>query len=222
MPRLDVWLVEKNKFSSRQAAKRAIKAGHVTVNGKSAKPSTQVKKTHVVVISSDASDLPIGYDKLKQLDEILGFDIVNPGNLVLDIGSSAGGFLCFLSEKKASAIGIEISKEFEEKLKSIVNKHENLSLIIGDAFFIDPIDICPVNELDLLLIDVTTDVSGTISLIERFSTLLKENGKLIVAFKIKEKKPDLINKIASLGYAKIETITLDKSRQELHLIAFRR
>jgi 23S rRNA (cytidine1920-2'-O)/16S rRNA (cytidine1409-2'-O)-methyltransferase len=222
MPRLDVWLVEENKFSSRQAAKRAIKAGYVTVDGKSAKPSTQVKKTQVVVISSDASDLPIGYDKLRQLDEIIGFDIVNPGNLVLDIGSSAGGFLCYLAEKKASAIGIEISKEFEEKLKSIVNKHENLSLIIGDAFFIDPIDICPVNELDLLLIDVTTDVSGTISLIERFSTLLKENGKLIVAFKIKEIKPDLVNRIASLGYAKIETITLDISRKELHLIAFRR
>jgi len=221
MPRLDVWLIEQRKFTSRQAAKRAIKAGHVTVNGKLAKPSTQVKGTEIVIISSDASDFPIGYEKLKQLDELSGFDIVEPGNLVLDIGSSAGGFLCYLAEKQASAIGIEISKEFEEKLKAVVNKHENLSLIIGDAFFIDPIDICPENELDLLLIDVTTDVSGTISLIERFSPLLKENGKLVAAFKIKEIKPDVLNKISSLSYTKIETITLDKSRQELHLIAFR-
>jgi len=221
MPRLDVWLIEQRKFTSRQTAKRAIKAGHVKVNGKLAKPSTQVKGAEVVIISSDASDLPIGYEKLKQLDEISGLDIVKPGNLVLDIGSSAGGFLCYLAEKKATAIGIEISKEFEEKLKAVVNKHENLSLIIGDAFFINPIDTCPENELDLLLIDVTTDVSGTISLIERFSPLLKENGKLVAAFKINEIKPDVVNKISSLSYTKIKTITLDKSRQELHLIAFR-
>lgn len=221
MPRLDVWLIEQRKFKSRQTAKRAIKAGHVMVDGKLAKPSTQVKGTEVVIISSDASDLPIGYEKLKELDEISGLDIVKPGNLVLDIGSSAGGFLCYLAEKKATAIGIEISKEFEEKLKAVVNGHENLSLIIGDAFFINPIDICPESELDLLLIDVTTDASGTISLIERFSLLLKKNGKLVVAFKIKEIKPDIVNRITSLGYTNLEIITLDKSRQELHLIAFR-
>ena len=221
MPRLDVWLIEQRKFTSRPAAKRAIKAGHVKVNGKLAKPSTQVKGAEVVIVSSDASDLPIGYEKLKQLDEISGIDMVAPGNLVLDIGSSAGGFLCYLAEKQASAIGIEISKEFEEKLQAVIDKHEHLSLIIGDAFFIDPIDICPESELDLLLIDVTTEVDGTISLIERFSPLLKENGKLVAAFKIKELKPVVVNRIRSLGYTKIETITLDKSRQELHLIAFR-
>jgi 23S rRNA (cytidine1920-2'-O)/16S rRNA (cytidine1409-2'-O)-methyltransferase len=221
MTRLDIWLVEEGKFSSRQAAKRAIKAGQVIINGKPAKPSTQVKGREAIEISRDASDLPVGYTKLKQLDNKSEIDLVKPRDLVLDIGSSAGGFLSYLAEKGATAIGIEVAKVFEKKLKSIIEEHPRLSLIMGDTFFINPFDICSEKELDLLLVDVTTDLDGTLSLVERFSPLLKKGGKLVVALKIKEITSSHLDKISHLGYYKIQVIRLDKIRQEIHLIAFR-
>ena len=221
MTRLDIWLVEEGKFSSRQAAKRAIKAGQVTINGKHAKPSSQVKGREVIEISQDASDLPVGHTKLKQLDNKSEIDLVKPGDLVLDIGSSAGGFLSYLAEKGPTAIGIEVSKIFEEKLQAIIEEHPTLSLIIGDAFFINPFDICSEKELDLLLIDVTTDLDGTISLVERFTLLLKKGGKLVVALKIKEIEQSLLDKISLLGYNKTQVYRLDETRQEIHIITFR-
>ena len=221
MPRLDIWLVEEGKFISRQAAKRAIKAGQVLVNGKTAKPSTRVKGQEVIEISQDASDFPVGYTKLKQLDDKSKIDLVKAGDLVLDIGSSAGGFLSYLAEKGATAIGIEVSKVFAHKLKPIIEEHPGLSLIIGDAFFINPFDICSEKELDLLLVDVTTDLDGTISLVERFSPLLKKGGKLVVALKVKEIESPLLDKISLLGYSKTQVYRLDKTRQEIHIIAFR-
>ena len=221
MPRLDIWLVEEGKFISRQAAKRAIKAGQVLVNGKTAKPSTRVKGQEVIEISQDASDFPVGYTKLKQLDDKSKIDLVKAGDLVLDIGSSAGGFLSYLAEKGATAIGIEVSKVFADKLKSIVEEHPRLSIIMGDAFFINPFDICSEKELDLLLVDVTTDLDGTLSLVERFSPLLKKGGKLVVALKIKEITSSHLDKMSLLGYYKTQVIRLDKIRQEIHLIAFR-
>ena len=221
MPRLDIWLVEEGKFSSRQAAKRAIKAGQVIVNGKPTKPSTQVKGHEIIEISQDASDLPVGYTKLKQLDNKSEIDLVKSGDLVLDIGSSAGGFLSYLAEKGATAIGIEVSKVFTNKLMAIIEGHPRLSLIMGDAFFINPFDICSEKELDLLLIDVTTDLQGTISLVERFSPLLKIGGKLVMALKVKEIEPSLLDKISFLGYSKTQVYRLDKTRQEIHIIAFR-
>ena len=221
MTRLDVWLVEEGKFSSRQAAKRAIKAGYVTVDGQISKPSTQIKGNETIDISQDASDLPIGYSKLKQLEEKSEYTLVNQGDLVLDIGSSAGGFLIYLAEKGATAIGIEVSKTFEQKLQIIVENNPSVSLVIGDAFFIDPLDICSEKELDLLLIDVTTTIDGTISLIKRFTPLLKTNGKLVVALKVKNIEPHLHNEISLLGYTEAKIIRLDSTRQELHLLTFR-
>ncbi|MHA1637131.1 MAG: S4 domain-containing protein [Candidatus Thorarchaeota archaeon] len=221
MTRLDIWLVEEGKFTSRQAAKRAIKAGQVVVNGKQTKPSTQVKGHETIEISQDASDLPVGYTKLKQLDNKSGIDLVRSGDFVLDIGSSAGGFLSYLAEKGATAIGIEVAKVFEKKLKVIVEEYSTLSLVVGDAFFINPFDICSEKELDLLLIDVTTDLHGTMSLVERFSPLLKKDGKLVMALKVKEIEPPLLDKISHLGYGKTQVYRLDKTRQEIHIITFR-
>ena len=67
MPRLDVWLVETGQFSSRQAAKRAIKEGLVIVNGKKCKPSTQVSEKDTIELLSTEADVPQGFQKLKEL-----------------------------------------------------------------------------------------------------------------------------------------------------------
>ena len=101
MPRLDVWLVENGHFSSRQVAKRAIKEGMVTIDGKPCKPSKKVSGDEDIRVSPDYADKPMGYHKLKEIDELLGGKLVTLPCIALDIGSSAGGFLAYLNDKGA-------------------------------------------------------------------------------------------------------------------------
>ncbi|MHA2142744.1 MAG: S4 domain-containing protein [Candidatus Thorarchaeota archaeon] len=224
MPRLDIWLVEEGHFSSRQAAKRAIRAGHITVNGTPAKPSKQVTKTDSIVVSTVIQNHPIGYAKLEEIDKNLNGILLENVSLALDIGSSAGGFLAYLGEKNISAIGIEVSDEFTDTLEKLADTYPSISILIDDAFTMDPLIICEKDNLDLLLVDVTTKPSGTLNLIQRFSNLLKKGGRLVAAFKSRstpETIVELHNQVAELGFIDILDFTLDKSRQEIHIVCVR-
>jgi len=223
MPRLDVWLAETGQFSSRQAAKRAIKDGLVIVNGEECKPSKQVsEKDRIEVLSVDA-DFPLGFRKLNEIDEKLDGILANPPCLALDIGSSAGGFLIYLAKKGATAVGIEVSKRFADDLHALVEKYPQISVIFTDAFEMDPTIITSPRNLDLLLVDVTTEPEGTLKLIERFTILLKKEGRLLAAFKSNHDDVETIEllkkAISQMGYKKIQEICLDKARQEVHIFA---
>jgi 23S rRNA (cytidine1920-2'-O)/16S rRNA (cytidine1409-2'-O)-methyltransferase len=224
MPRLDVWLVETEQFSSRQAAKRAIKDGLVIVNGGKCKPSKQVSEKDVIEILSDDADFPLGYKKLREIEEELGESIVCSPCLALDIGSSAGGFLIYLARKGANVVGIEVSERFTEDLYELTEEYPQISVIMADAFDIDPSIIATPKTLDLLLVDVTTEPEGTLKLIERFTVLLRENGRMLAAFKCPCNDAETMDKIKStisqMGYKQIREICLDETRQEVHITAF--
>jgi 23S rRNA (cytidine1920-2'-O)/16S rRNA (cytidine1409-2'-O)-methyltransferase len=224
MPRLDVWLTEQGLFSSRQVAKRAIRAGGVTVNGKLAKPSTWISGKEEVLVNDRASNTPQGYSKLMEIESALDILLVSPGVLALDIGSSAGGFLIYLAEKGAKVIGLEYSEDFVVQLSKISETFPDVSVLMCDAFEVDPMIVCDLNELDLLLVDVTTNPDNTITLTKRFTPLLKRGGMIVVAMKIKptsEELHGLQDKLTELGYGDIQKVVLDQSRQEVHLIATR-
>jgi 23S rRNA (cytidine1920-2'-O)/16S rRNA (cytidine1409-2'-O)-methyltransferase len=222
MPRLDVWLTEQKLFSSRQMAKRAIRDGGVTVDGKLAKPSTWISGKEEILVNDRASNAPQGYSKLMAIESTLDIQFVRPGILALDIGSSAGGFLTYLAEKGAKVTGLEFSQEFSIQLKEISETYPDVSVLMCDAFDVDPMIICGPNELDLLLVDVTTNPDSTITLTKRFTPLLKRGGMIVVAMKIKPASEELHvlqDKLTELGYRDIQKIVLDQSRQEVHLIA---
>ena len=220
MARLDVWLVENGLFSSRQVAKRAIKEGMVTVDGEQCKPSKKVNGKEDIKISVDFVDMPMGYHKLKGIDDLLEDNLVTLPCIALDIGSSAGGFLAYLNDKGATAIGIEVARRFSKNLTELAESHPLISVIFDDAFTIDPTVIIDEGGLDLLLVDVTTEIDGTLNLISRFSRLLKKGGRLVAAFKTDN--PDivlqLLDSISGLGFVDIQSIYLDDSRQEAHII----
>ena len=219
MPRLDVWLVENSHFSSRQVAKRAIKEGMVTVNGIQCKPSKQVSGKEDIKISPDYVDMPMGYHKLKEIDDILEGNLVTLPCIALDIGSSAGGFLAYLNDKGATAIGIEVARRFSKNLTKLANSHSRISVIFDDAFTIDPTIIVDEGGLDLLLVDVTTEIDGTLNLISRFSGLLKKGGRLAAAFKTDNQDIvlQLLDSVTDLGFIDAQSISLDSSRQEAHI-----
>ena len=109
-------------------------------------------------------------------------------------------------------------------LHKIVDASENLTLIVDDAFTIALDEVCDIGELDLLLIDVTTEPEGTLQLIRRFTPLLKQEGRLVAAFKSKiddDKITSIKQNILTADYADIQTIVLDSTRREFHLIAIR-
>ena len=223
MPRLDIWLVENGYAPSRQIAKRMIKEGHVSIVGKKAKPSVFVQESDSIQVSDDVSIFPIGYKKLQTIDDLMGGNIIQPGYKVLDIGSSAGGFLLYSSRKGAHTIGIEVSQTFFKTLRNIKQDNENISLIFDDAFTIDTSSVSLPNEMDVILIDVTTSVSGTIKLIEKYLSLLKTNGRIIVSFKANDKidvqknTQSILDEIQDIKY-----FTIDPEKEEIHLVAVRR
>ena len=221
MVRLDVWLVENDHFSSRQVAKRAIKEGMVTINGIVCnKPSKQMSGKEDIKISPDYMDMPMGYHKLKEIDDLLEGNLVTLPCIALDIGSSAGGFLAYLNDKGATAIGIEVARRFSEDLSRLATSHSRISIIFDDAFTIDPTIIVDEGNLDLLLVDVTTEVDSTLTLISRFSRLLKKGGRLVAAFKTDNQNIvlQLLESVTSFGFKDVQSIFLDDSRQEAHII----
>ncbi len=224
MPRLDIWLVESGRFSSRQAAKRAIKEGHVTVDGYPCKPSKQVTGHESIQVLGNHTDVPKGFIKLKMIDDFLGGNLVMVPCKALDIGSSVGGFLAYLGHKGAQATGIEVSTRFTKELKALVESNPNLSILFADAFEIEPCSFADTGSLDLLLIDVTTVPTGTLHLVSIYSPLLKRGGRLVAAFKIQNDTNNVLQVIESIqgmGFEDIREINLDNTRQEVHFIAYR-
>lgn len=224
MPRFDVWLVETGRFSSRQMAKRAIKQGLVTVNGEKVKPSKRVTGKENVVVSPEAKDYPEGYFKLKKLDELFPQVQFNRDTNAIDIGSSAGGFLHYLKDRGLRVTAIEISEQFVEMLIPIIQKNEKLSLIVGNAFELEPKRIFEEEQFDVLLIDVTTDVQGTLELIASYRSVLKSGGILIATFKFQttsDNQKQLVKQVQSMGFHSLKAAVLDESTQEIHLVGNR-
>jgi 23S rRNA (cytidine1920-2'-O)/16S rRNA (cytidine1409-2'-O)-methyltransferase len=224
MTRLDVWLVENGYFSSRQSAKRAIREGNVTVNGSPSKPSKQVSGKESILVSEDAIDHPIGYVKLSILNGTFQNRLVTSKTRALDLGSSAGGFLAYLAEHGDTVVGVEVSEEFADPLAELVRKYSNISVIMDDAFSLEPSIIAKEGELDLVLVDITAEPESTMKLIERFANLLKESGWMVAAFKAKpdtELVAHYTGLVEKIGFENIQHIVLHVSRQEFHLVAKR-
>ncbi|MCL6639415.1 MAG: TlyA family RNA methyltransferase [Firmicutes bacterium] len=90
--RLDVLLLEKGFFSSREKARAAIMAGRVFVDGECAdKPGRTVAESAALEVRGN----PVPYVsrgglKLEKAIRVFGLDLA--GKVVLDIGASTGGF----------------------------------------------------------------------------------------------------------------------------------
>ena len=113
MPRLDTFLTETQLIPTRARAKRAILCGFVKVDGVIIrKPSHHIRADSKIEIMNEMALKPVGYWKIYALTNSIDFPIFNSTNVVLDLGSSAGGFLEFAAERCEKVYGIEFSEEF--------------------------------------------------------------------------------------------------------------
>ncbi len=211
--RLDSYLVGKGNLGSRGRAKRAIIEGHVRVNEKViTKPSHDIAYSDKVEVTGDL-DKPAGYFKLKEIQEKT--NILKKGDSVLDIGSSAGGFLLFASGIAANVNGVEYSNEFRSELERLALEHSNITVEFGDAFTM-PFES---GKFDVLLFDITARPLSSVKALENVLPTLKNGGMLLHVLKFQEERDkDLVlGKLSSLGLKIIHV--LESEKKEVYIIA---
>jgi len=211
--RLDSHLVEIGNLGSRGRAKRAILEGHVRVNNKVIiKPSFDVGYSDNIEITSGL-DRPAGYWKLKDIQEKT--DLIKRGDRVLDLGSSAGGFMLFACEIASHVHGIEFSQEFRPELEKIAHENQNITVEFSDVF-----TMAPLNEIyDVLLLDITVSPLCSIKALENVFPSLKKAGRLLQVLKLPKDsdKYPILEKLTSMGFEITQVIEAQK--QEAYVIA---
>jgi len=204
--RLDLLLVRRGLFSSRQRAKYSIKKGAVIVNGKTIrKPSTQVDPNAKIQILGE--ERPRGYWKLREIDR--SFNLFKGEETVLDLGSSAGGFLLYASERSKFVYGIEYSKNFENSLLSISRRRDNVRVFIDDCFNFN-LDVLP--KLDLILDDLSLPFSSSFTALKRFLPKLKDDGRILFVHKIGDNQEPFFENLKVLNSLK------SKNKKEVYYL----
>ncbi len=212
--RLDEYLVSEGYITSRSRAQRYIERGLVKVNGVVVtKQSKKVEYGSRIEIGE--ADRPEGYFKLKGIQEQSG--LIRPGDTVLDIGSSVGGFLMFASGIAARVVGIEYAEEFRPQLDAVVREHPNVSVVFADAFNMDVSTLG--NGFDVILNDMTVEPSASVEITARFLPLLKGDSRVMQVLKLdKVKDVEQFLKLLESKGLKIEKV-IRPEKKEAYVVA---
>lgn len=227
MVRLDKYLAGQKNHLTRSKAKRAIKRGLVKVNGKVVKkPAYRVKqKDKVAITNRQAARMPAGYFKLRAIQEKT--HIIEKDDVVLDLGSSAGGYLRLASKLAKKVYGIEYSKKFKKRLEALERKLPNVKVIIADVFKAWPSELTGGESVDVILNDLTADWPDSIASMHNVFPLLKPDGKILMTIKSASEQPKnlkaLINKELAPHELKVEKIfELDNDKDEFYAVLVRK
>jgi 23S rRNA (cytidine1920-2'-O)/16S rRNA (cytidine1409-2'-O)-methyltransferase len=175
--RLDLHLVERGFFSSREQAQRAIMAGEVRV-GEAVVDKASVKVGDDAAVSVQAPSPYVGRGGVKLEGALRHFTISVADQTALDIGASTGGFTdCLLQRgaKKVYAIDVghgQLAWKIRNDPRVVV--HEKLNArFLSRADVPEPIDLC--------VIDVSF-ISLTLILPNAFE-LVTPNGMILALIK---------------------------------------
>jgi 23S rRNA (cytidine1920-2'-O)/16S rRNA (cytidine1409-2'-O)-methyltransferase len=187
--RLDQALVVKGLVSTRSQAESYIKLGTVTVNKQSiTKPGFLVSTTDVIEITTEERYVSRAALKLASVSETLKLNF--QGKIVLDVGSSTGGFTDYSLQHGASrVIAVEVGTqqlhpslrgnpqiELHEQtdIRDIKLLSEMPDIVVIDVSFISLRDILP--HLSTLVSRQTLVVAMVKPQFEAQQSLLKHKG----------------------------------------------
>jgi 23S rRNA (cytidine1920-2'-O)/16S rRNA (cytidine1409-2'-O)-methyltransferase len=190
--RLDQALVQLGLVSTRSQAESYIKLAQVTVNGKiNTKAGTLVRDEDSVKISTIQQYVSRAALKLASVAEALDLDFV--GKLVLDVGSSTGGFTDYALRNHAKkVIAVEVGTgQLHPTLVGhpLIELHEKTNILeVGSSnleFRSDPKNI-PNSKFqipipDIVLVDVS--FTSTRDLLPHIVSLINKNTQLVVMVK---------------------------------------
>lgn len=212
--RLDEYLLCQKFVDSRMRAKRAVKLGFVIVDGVAVtKPSFEVPYGSSVEFDSEGGR-SAGFFKLKEIQARC--NLIKEGDRVLDIGSSAGGFLMFASQIASEVVGIEFSSDFQDMLQEVCDECPNVQVEFGDAF---SFDFSPLGTFDVILNDLTLVPHDSISVLRRVIGSLREGGRVLQVVKLQHAQDmeGMIGELESMGLV-VEDV-LDAKKREMYVIA---
>ena len=176
--RLDILLVEKGIFPTREKAKSAIMAGEVLVEGERVNKSGQRIKTesNISVIKKETAYVSRGGEKLEKAIKV--FNINVKGKRVIDVGASTGGFTdCLLKfgAEKVYCIDVgygQLAWKLQKDNRVVVIDRTNIRYLTADKF-------------DVLFELATIDVSfiSLDKVLPAVYNLLKEKGEVVALIK---------------------------------------
>lgn len=172
--RLDVLMVERGLADTRNKAAALIMAGEVIVNENTwTKPGHQFADDVDIRLKNQMQYVSRAGEKLASVIEPLKLDF--EGKLVLDVGSSTGGFTdCALQHGAAKVIGVDVgTNQLAYKLRTDdrVELHEQTDI---RNFTTDEL-------ADIVVIDVSF-ISLT-KILEHVTTLVKPEGQIVAMVK---------------------------------------
>lgn len=164
--RLDLFLVEKGYFNSRQKAQNAIKDGAVNVNGKViTKPNFEcIEFDDISIIKETNHYVSRGGYKLEAAIKEFYLDFTD--KVILDIGASTGGFTdCALKHGAKLVYAVDVgTDQLDESLK---NRSDVISYEQTNVLDIESFD----NEIDFIVMDVSfVSISKILPAIDKFLT----------------------------------------------------
>ena len=175
--RIDQLLVERGLFPSREQARRAILAGHVSVGTRvAAKPSELLDEQTAIGVKPTRKY--VGRGALKLESAIKHFDIDVHGKTALDIGASTGGFTdCMLQRGAEKVYAVDVGYgQLDWKLRNdqrvIVLEKINARFLTQDQVQ-ELVDICVI---DVSFISLTLILPNAVG-------LLKPDGVILALIK---------------------------------------
>jgi len=175
--RLDVLLVKKGLFASREKARAAAMSGQVLVDGRKVlKPGTQVTPDAELTVLEHLPYVSRGGLKLEKAIRVFGLDL--KGKIVLDVGASTGGFTdCALAHGARLVYAVDVGYgQLAWKLRAspqvIVFERTNIRHLSREALSVPPdFAVIDVSFISLVLVlpkvrELITDDAGGVALIK--------------------------------------------------------
>ncbi len=167
--RLDILLVEKGFFTTREKAKSAIMAGEVLVEGERVNKSGQRIKaeSNISVIKKETVFVSRGGEKLEKA--IKEFNILVNGKRAIDVGASTGGFTdCLLKSgaEKVYCIDVgygQLAWKLQKDSRVVVIDRTNIRYLTADKFD----DLFELAAIDVSFISLDKVLPAVYNLIKK-------------------------------------------------------
>ena len=203
---MDILLVEKKFFATREKAKSAIMAGEVLVDGEKFNKAGRIIKSdsNISLIKKETVYVSRGGEKLEKA--IKEFNIVIKGKRVIDVGASTGGFTdCLLKfgAEKVYCIDVgygQLAWKLQKDSRVVVIDRTNIRYLTADKFD----DLFELAVIDVSFISLDKVLPAVYNLI-------KEKGEVVALIKPQfEAGREFIQKGGLVKKAEVHHMVIEK------------